>query len=109
MEGNIPLSLLQRVEIAVEVAEGIKYLHTKINLIHNSISSKDILLRLTPEVRFGKYKVLHVKLLNLWFINAIFQGLQSKITCVSTQNNCPRGYIDPYKSSQSAKKSDVYR
>ncbi|KAK9074258.1 hypothetical protein SSX86_006855 [Deinandra increscens subsp. villosa] len=98
--GNV-LSLASRLDIAIDVAHAITYLHTYTDhpIIHRDIKSSNILLT----------EKLRAKVADFGFAR-LAADVESGQTHVSTQVKGTAGYLDPeyLKTYQLTEKSDVY-
>ncbi|KAL8268518.1 hypothetical protein R6Q59_002316 [Mikania micrantha] len=100
IKGNV-LSLASRLDIAIDVAHAITYLHTYTDhpIIHRDIKSSNILLT----------EKLRAKVADFGFARLAADG-ESGQTHVSTQVKGTAGYLDPeyLRTYQLTEKSDVY-
>ncbi|KAG6720802.1 hypothetical protein I3843_03G079100 [Carya illinoinensis] len=97
---NSALSWKQRVQICIDTAHGLNYLHTSANdpIIHSNVKSTNILLdeRLFAKVsHFGLSNLDSIRMSKIHFNNVVTGGF---------------GYVDPeyYRMQKLTEKSDVY-
>ncbi|KAG8391855.1 hypothetical protein BUALT_Bualt01G0230400 [Buddleja alternifolia] len=100
LQGNV-LDFASRIDIAIDVAHAVTYLHTYTDhpIIHRDIKSSNILLT----------EHLRAKVADFGFARLAADG-ESGETHVSTQVKGTAGYLDPeyLKTYQLTEKSDVY-